>query len=240
MNRIVSLQNPEVKRLVKLRENPDFREQERSVLITGFKLIGELTERFTPKQIYAQSPYKNLPTTLVSSEVMKKITALNSPEPIAAEFPLPPSSDLNPLSFVLVLDRINDPGNMGTLIRTALALGWEGLFLLPGCVDPFHDKVVRASRAALFTLPWKKGSWEELLALKSENSLFVADMEGTPLPELQSPKSAFLLLSNEARGASLKAKQQGQSVCIPIQNEMESLNVAIAGALLMYHLRKKR
>jgi len=186
-----------------------------------------------PKCIFTEKPYP-LPHTLVSKSVMKKITALTSPEGIAAEFPLPHPSSLERKAPLLALERINDPGNMGTLIRTALALGWEGVFFLPGCVDPFHEKVIRSSRGALFHLPWKQGGWDEL---KKLNLIpYTADIEGRSLSEVKPEKELLLLLSNEAQGISEEGKRFGQKITIPMSGKMESLNVAISGAIMMYVL----
>ncbi|KAA6423787.1 MAG: putative tRNA rRNA methyltransferase slr1673-like [Trebouxia sp. A1-2] len=74
-------------------------------------------------------------------------------------------SDANTTSLqrLLVLERLQDPGNLGTLLRTAVALGWDACFLLPGCCDPFNDKALKAGRGAAFKLPTAKGKWDELL-----------------------------------------------------------------------------
>ncbi len=224
--KITSLQNPLVKHLVKLRTDGRYRQEQNSVLICGVKLVQELQEIVEPKARYNSEN--------VSPEVMKKITGLVSPEGIAAEFPLPSPSIIENRAPLLVLDQINDPGNMGTLIRTALALGWEGVFFLPGCVDPFHEKVIRASRGALFRLPWKEGSWEELKSLPL--TPYVADTNGRSLHDVKPSKNTLLLLSNEAQGLSEEGKAYGERITIPMSGKMESLNVATSGAIMMYEL----
>ena len=145
-----------------------------------------------------------------------------SPEPIAAEFSLPPPSELKNATPLLALDAIRDPGNLGTLIRTALALGWQGVFFLPGCADPFSDKVLRASRGALFRLPWREGSWEELAHLKKEEGLhaYSADVEGELVNKVTREKKMVLVLSNESQGITAQAKEFGQRVTIPMKGRM--------------------
>ena len=242
ISRIESLHNPLVKHLVKLREEKNYREQQGSVLITGNKLVYEVAAHLPPKKWFMTEEH---PTSaigkvyLVTPAVMKKITGLPSPEPIAAEFPLPGPQNLKGKAPLLALDAIRDPGNLGTLIRTALALGWAGVFFLPTCADLFHEKAIRASRAAPFHLPWQTGTWEELELLCKTHNLktYIADMEGTALTALQPSAHTLLVLSNEAQGVQGRAKGFGQKITIPMQGEMESLNVAVAGSILMYILK---
>ena len=153
---IASLHNPFVKHLVKLREDKKYREEHRSVLISGSTLVREISATNPPKHVFFDRSTESIENGIpVSHAVLKKITGLPSPEPIAAEFPLPHPSSLVGLAPILALDAIRDPGNLGTLIRTALALGWSGIYLLPTCVDFFHEKVIRASRGAAFRLHGK-------------------------------------------------------------------------------------
>lgn len=195
------------------------------MLISGVKLVREVSTHTKPLALYTEEN--------TSENVMKKITGLSSPEGVAAEFPLPKPSALQ-TGPLLVLDRLSDPGNVGTLIRTAIALGWAGIYFMPGTVDPFHEKVVRASRAALFRFPWQLGSWEELKQLKLEG--YVADIGGTPLDQVAPKKEIALVLSNEGQGVSDEGQTFGERITIPMHGEMESLNVAISGAILMYAL----
>ncbi len=232
--KILSQQNPIIKHLVKLRIDSGYRNEQKSVLVSGEKLVAELKSIIPPLRIFTERPYPS-DHILVSETVMKKITGLSSPEGIAAEFPLPHSA-LNLEGPLLVLDRINDPGNMGTLLRTALALGWKGVFFLPGCVDPFHEKVIRSSRGALFRLPWKEGGWDELKKLNF--SAYTADIEGRPLDEIEPKKDLILILSNEAQGVSKEGAAFGERITIPMKGEMESLNVAVSGGIMMYKLGK--
>lgn len=239
-----SLQNPLVKHCVKLRESPHYREEAGSVFVVGRKTVEELSSICPPKRVFfvEQEPlFSSQESYQVTEAILKKMSGLPTPEGIAAEFPLPAPSTLKKVHALLALDRISDPGNLGTLIRTALALGWEGVFFLPGCVDPFHEKVLRASRGTLFRFPWASGSWDELAHLKEQNVLtsYVADMEGSPLPSISFSERFLLLLSNEAQGVSTEGKLFGTPISIPMTDQMESLNVAVAGGILMYALKNR-
>lgn len=241
--KITSLHHPLVKHLVKIRENKIYRETAQTVLVPGKKLVKELAVLHTPKTVFALEeslPFEVPPTHLVTLDILKKVTGLSAPEGILAEFPLPQPSSLEGKSFLLILDQITDPGNLGTILRTALALGWEGIFFLPGCVDPFNEKVIRSSRGACFRLPFEIGNWEKVqeMATVLKAPVFLADLEGTPLNELTLYASrAFLILSNEAKGISTFGEKAGVKVTIPMPGSMESLNVAVAGGILMYYIR---
>lgn len=214
--KITSLNNPLVKHFVKLREKKQYREEHHSVLVASKKLIDEISKEVSPKRILQEA----------TPQVFKKITNQPSPEGIVAEFPLPEPSSLEGLDWVLVLDRVTDPGNMGSLLRTALALGWQGVLFLPGCVDPFCEKVISASRGALFFLPFCFGELHIALPL------VIADTKGKPLSPL---KRCALVLGNEANGVSPDI--EGEKICIPQKGQMESLNVAVAGGIMMYGLK---
>lgn len=203
----------------------------------GETLVREIGAHLSPKTQLATSPEQSAGYH-VSEEIMAKISGLPSPPNLAAEFPLPPAKDLSSCRRLLALDGVADPGNLGALLRSALAFGWEGVFFLPDCADPFHEKVIRASRGAPFRLPYAKGSWEVLRTFPHQGR-YVADLQGTPLDQLEPQNSCILLLSREGSGVSSAGQQWGQPVTIPMYGEMESLNVACAGAIFMHALQKQ-
>lgn len=211
--KITSLTNPLVKHFVKLRTKKRYREEHNSVVVASKKLVEELSRHTAPKVV----------VTDASEAVFQKMTGQKAPEGVVAEFPLPAPSKLGG-NYILVLDRITDPGNLGTLLRTALALSWDGVLLLPGCTDPFNEKAFTASRGALFKLPYAYGSVDQLSL-----PILVAAPKGTPFSPC---KKCALVLGNEAHGSEVK----GELITIPQSNEMESLNVAIAGGILMHGL----
>lgn len=238
--KITSLHHPLVKKLVKLREKASFRHEQNEVLVVGKTLVKEVAAKIQPLFIISSDAQfvSDFPVVEVGLEVMKKISGVLSPEPIAALFPFPTYSKKF-FGRVVVSDGISDPGNLGTIMRTALAFGWEALYLLPGSVDPFNDKVLRSSRAASFYLPILSGTWEAFIQFKNENHLELlgADLEGEPFEKSLSPKKIGLILGNESNGLSSLAKEFSKKVHIPIEDKMESLNVAVAAGLLLYHFR---
>lgn len=245
VQKIISLQHPHIKHLVKLRENRDYRYQTQSVVISGLKLIKELAAQFhfrsllleegfsPPFTAHAEQLYR------VTPQMIKKITGLRQPEPILAEIAMPKVHDLSSANFILVLDKISDPGNLGTLLRTACSLGWDGVFVTLGSTDPFNDKAIRAAQGATFMIPWKSGSLEELASLLKgkQMKLYAADAQGKDLSQVQFSPPLALALGNEAHGFATDIETRAERIAIPMQRKMESLNVASAGAILMYEMK---
>ena len=150
-----------------------------------------------------------------------------------AERPLPPSAR------VLLLDGVQDPGNAGTLLRTAAALGVHLTLALPGTVDLWNAKVVRSAMGALFTHPTTSCTWDELDRFRSAHDLVLwgADAGGTPLPAVgAAPGRLALAVGNEGNGLSDALRSRAaRLVSLPIATE--SLNVAVAAGILLYELR---
>ncbi|GMP32592.1 hypothetical protein CsSME_00006277 [Camellia sinensis var. sinensis] len=202
----------------------------------------------------------------VSSMVMKKLSGLQSTESVEAIALMKIPYTFHNLDDnwqeadchgwfpsphrILVLDGIQDPGNVGTLLRSALAFKWGGAFLLPGCCDPFNEKALRASRGASFQLPIVSGTWTHLEALRNKFHLKI--LAGHPESNEQSkPVSRLsqgladslanlplcLVLGGEGSGLSAKTRQVCELVSIPMVGQFESLNVSVAGGIFLYMLQ---
>jgi TrmH family RNA methyltransferase len=235
--------NPLVKHWAKLRLDREYRRQQGSLMIEGIKPILEVqseikcvicTEEKAPLFAHLADCW------IVSEAIMKKISGMTSPEGALAEVHLPSFSTLKGVKHLLALDGINDPGNLGTLLRTALALGWEGVYLLPNSCDLFNEKALRAARGAHFRLHLAVGTVQGLRQIAINNDLepLVAHLDGLAPEELSQQKGRLLVLGNEAHGASKEVHDFCSKITVPMQGEMESLNVAVAGGILMYLLRK--
>jgi TrmH family RNA methyltransferase len=241
---ISSLQHPLVKRLVKLRDSRPFRTQEKSVLIVGVTLVSDVAAHMPLKTLISVDPlpFNAQESYLAPPEVLKKIINISTDDLVAAEVELPLPSSLEGKKMIVVLDGLADPGNVGTILRTAVALGWDGAFLTPNTADPFNDKALRAARGAPLFLPLRQGNWEELAELVGSNQMtvYVADVEGKELQEASFKKPLALVLGHETQGPSEQAKKLGEAIMIPMESSMESLNVASAAAILMYQIRAKK
>ncbi|MCI0503060.1 MAG: RNA methyltransferase [Fusobacteria bacterium] len=141
---------------------------------------------------------------------------------------------------VLFLDSIQDPGNLGTIIRTGAALGIGGILLGPGCVDLYNDKVLRSSLGGLFSLPIVSVEYDDLKLFKKNNYNIIAmDLEGIKLSDYTFQEKTVIIIGNENKGISDAARKLTDSfINIPISEGMESLNASIAAAIVMYELNK--
>lgn len=225
-----------IKHLVKLRTSRKYRREVQRVFIEGRKIVTELGPSIQTLIVRKgeQIPLGGKETYIVSDQVFKKISGVKSPEGVAAEIKLPPLADLSKKKWILALDTINDPGNLGTLIRTALAFGFEGIFLTPCCVDPYNEKALRAAKGATFKMPMQIGS---LSSLSQNFHFYIADLEGECIDSIAFKSPAILLLGNESRGISKEVQKMGTPVTIPITSNVESLNVTIAGGILMHAIK---
>ncbi|CRX37432.1 TrmH family RNA methyltransferase [Estrella lausannensis] len=244
MREITSPANPLIIDLVKIRDDPKRRRRLNQILIEGVKLIEDiralmpLLKVFSTKEKWLEA-FAAEESYLISDAVLKKITATDNPEGVVALVPMPSIPLPEKITRLLVLDRLQDPGNVGVLMRSAFALSWDAVFFLSGTADPFNDKAVRAAKGATFRLPMVKGDFSKLQEIMSEHhlQLLAADMHGEPLAQGNVPDSHIALaLGNEGAGLSKEMVDSALKVSIPMREGAESLNVASSGAILMYEL----
>lgn len=186
----------------------------------------------------------SLPVYLASPADFQLISSLQHPEGVLAVLQLPerylslaPLTEL-PSGKGLILDAIQDPGNLGTLIRTADWFGIKQIVCLKGTVDCFNPKVLRSSMGSIFRVNIiYVDVWERGIASHADQ-IWIADMEGDALGEVKFGDNDWLLLGNEANGVGDKLRKvQGiQKVHIPGRGGAESLNVGIAGGILLWEL----
>ena len=145
---------------------------------------------------------------------------------------------------VLVLDRLQDPGNMGTLLRSAEACGFSGVMLIKGCTDPWAPKVARAAAGSLLRLPLLGASGGEQAAAILEahgKTVWCAAMgEGSECYRQDIAYNAAIIIGNEGGGASEELRAAARPISIPMEGLTESLNAAVAGSILMYESLRQR
>jgi TrmH family RNA methyltransferase len=238
MEMLESTENPKVRRLIQLLDDKKTRAQEKMVLLEGRKLIEEASHNCTGT-IYTTSQESVIPGwqhIIISEKIAKRLSRTEHSENVFAEVPIPPEAEK--MDYPLIaLDAVSDPGNMGTLLRTACAFGYKGVLLLPGSVDPFNSKVLRSSKGALFKLAYKHVSWKQLedLAQYLQLRLLGADLRGQAAKEIEGNRFV-LILGNEGSGLSEEGKRLTEKISLPMKGDMESLNVSVAGGILMYLL----
>ena len=235
---INSRTNKKVVHASKLKEKKAVKEFN-EFLIEGFKTLELALESGLVKEVYTLKELdinESIPQFIVSEEIIEKISFSKNPEGVVAICHtlngIPPQK----MEKVVYLDNIQDPGNMGTIIRTALALEYDAIILSENCVSIYNPKVVSATKGAMFLIPILIGDISEY---KSGHVIITSTLneKSIPLDKLERPQSFILVLGNEAHGVSENIVSQSDTfVKIPIKN-IDSLNVSIAGAILMYYLK---
>ena len=144
----------------------------------------------------------------------------------------------------VALDGVQDPGNLGTIIRTAVAAGAKGIFLLKGTVDPYNEKCVRSTMSALCNIPiFEDITLSEFYDFIKDNTIktYVTSLENAkPYHTISYAKRTMVILGNEGNGVSKEIIEMcDQAITIPMYGDIESLNVSIAAALCMYKVRER-
>jgi TrmH family RNA methyltransferase len=170
---------------------------------------------------------------IISEIVASKIAAVKESEGCFAEYVFPPQGIPAHIENALILDGLQDPGNVGTLLRTALALNVQTIFIIEPACDPWNPKTIRAAKGAQFDLSIISCTWDKI---PPQAPLLVADIEGENMREFLPPKNWFLVLGNEAHGHTVPQSLHPHFIKIPMPGPVESLNVSQAGAILLYML----
>lgn len=230
---IESLTNEHIKKIAKLNEKK-YRDEEGLFLVEGIHLVEEAKKKNLLKEII--TTITDTEGTLVSVEVMKKITKTESPVKMIG---VCKKMETNTLSnHVLILDNVQDPGNVGTLIRSALAFDFKTI-VLDNCADPYSPKVVRSTQGAIFQTNLIIGSAIDYIGdMKTDGyTLYGTSLQnGYPLKSFEKNEKLGIVLGNEGNGVRKEIlDMMDKNIFIEI-NEIESLNVAIAGGIIMYYL----
>jgi len=227
-------------------------------MVEGEKFIEEIPENYVIHHYIASrkfadthelSRYKNRARVeIIRDSIFNSIADTVSPQGIMAvceKIPHTLAEILQPNAFVLLAENLNDPGNIGTLVRTAAAAGANGAVFTPGSCDVFSPKVLRAAAGAVLRLPIiANAEPEETFAALKSNSIpiFAAHPRGNALPyELNLRENFCLLIGNESRGISEIAQNHADAlVRLPMTNDTESLNASVAGSILLYEAVRQR
>jgi len=253
---ITSTQNSKIKLVRQLLTQTKARKKQGAFVLEGIRLLEEaFNSHFSPELLLYTAELDQRGLSLVnkfeSGGVNCEITAPNvfnsasdteTPQGILAVYPLISLPIPERADFLLIADEIRDPGNLGTLMRTALAAGTDGVLLPPGTVDPFSPKVVRAAMGAHFHLPIKTASWPEIEKITRNLAVYLADMDQGPnlwQPDLTEPLG--IIIGGEAHGPGKNARGLTNKILhIPMSEKSESINAAAAGAVFLYEIRRQR
>ncbi len=248
---ITSLQNERVKLAHGLITGTKSRRKLGKVALEGARLIRDALEAgYLPDFILYDSSSESIRSLNVeadllfdvSPDVMQHLTATEHPQGVIGVFPLPTPSIPHSRDRILILDGLRDPGNLGTILRTAAAAGVDLVLLAPGCVDPYNDKVLRAGMGAHFRVPVIHQSWDKIAETCNGLIVSLADMHGDVAYDAADWSLGWaLIVGGEAQGASeATISLAHQRVFIPMAAETESLNAASAAAIILFEAARQR
>ena len=245
--RITARKNPLMQQVRRLLTSRKEREQTGLFVADGTKLLDEAI-RFWPgldTVILTDGVEVTLPAGVrevrVPEDVMSYISPMETPQGALFLCRLPEKTAFEPKPGMLLLDGIQDPGNIGTILRTANALGIT-VALLEGCADPYSHKVVRASMGAVFRTPVQMTTWEAAKAACAEKNIPIGvtaltdtakDLREAPLENMA------VVIGSEGRGVRQEVLNSVENaLIIPMEPGCESLNAAIAAAIVMWQMKK--
>lgn len=254
---ITSNQNPKIKLVRALLGRSKERREAGAFVVEGVRLTEEAANgdwRFETvlhddslndrgKLLVKQLKSRGIEVEEISSNIMKSLSDTESPQGILAVLQFSQSPVPSLLNFVLIPDQIRDPGNLGTLLRSAAATGVQAVFIPPETTDAFAPKVLRSGMGAHFKLPIHSMSWEEIenVVTLERLKVFLADMDGQSCWEVDLRQPVALVIGSEAEGASESARRLANGkISIPMSGMMESLNAGVAGSVLMFEAVRQR
>lgn len=241
MRTITSVSHDAIKEIVKLHASAS-KKHEKMFLVESFIFISSFIDHgYTCDSLYVtQVQYENYPVlcgqfqcTIVSDHVMQKISQAVTPSGMIGIFYKKESPSWNNVASGVVLAQISDPGNMGTLIRSAAAFGYTSVVVVEGC-SPYSYKAIQATAGTLPLVNLFVCTWQELVAHKKDMKLVALVVEGGKHPQEYKNQHALFVVGNEAHGLPQAWIKECDATCtLPMKREVESLNAAIAGSLVM-------
>ncbi|MDX1663525.1 MAG: RNA methyltransferase [Candidatus Promineifilaceae bacterium] len=252
---ITSLANSRVKQVRRLQTDRRYREREGAFVIEGSRWLSELPSLpYLPKAVFYTEAWQRRPehaailqdlgavAQIVSESVMEAMSDTESPSGVLAVLPMKTKPLPTQPTLLLILDQIRDPGNLGTMLRTAAAAGVEGILLSPGCVDPYNPKVVRSAMGAHLRLPLLQVNWTEISERSDGLSVWLAAADGAlPYTDVNWRTPSALIIGSEAHGAGDEASTlAGGTTYIPMYAETESLNAAMAAGIMLFEAVRQR
>lgn len=246
MEHITSLKNPKVAAWKALKDRKGRRESG-CFLVEGRKMVEEaLSSAFDVEAVLVQEGVSfpdglTMPVYELPAHVLAAVCDTKTPQGIAAVVRMKEQSALG--KHIVVLDGVQDPGNVGTIIRTADAAGLDGVLLSNQCADVFSPKVLRATMGSIFRMNLRTTDDlpGELTKLREKGySILSSQLDGTPFYEREKVAERFaLIIGNEGNGVSEQVQQTAtHQVRLPMRGGAESLNAAIAAAIMMYELMR--
>ncbi|WP_374687798.1 TrmH family RNA methyltransferase [Promineifilum sp.] len=252
---ITSRANTQVKYIRRLLAEKRFRHDERAFVVEGTRWLRELAlAQLTPRALFATPEWAAsdegqgltaalaVEPALVDEKVMAAMSDTETAPGVLAVLAMEPRPLPAAPTLLLILDAVSNPGNLGTILRTAAAAGADGVLLAPGSVDAYNPKVVRGSMGAILRLPVWQENWEVIGRLAAGLDVWLAAArDGVAHTAVDWRRPSAILIGSEAQGAGAQGERLATGrVTIPMRDETESLNAAMAAGILLFEAARQR
>lgn len=232
---IKSESNEKYKYLNKLKKKK-YRKKFNSFIVESIKIVEQIPDDFECEFVFVNEDMKDYETNfkkiVFSNKLFDKLSLLENPEGVSALLKIKKAKEISSYK-ILLLDHMQDPGNLGTIIRSAEAFSFKDIILVNNCVDLYNEKTIRASMGSIFRLNFLELNIDDLKNFK-DYKLILADMNGKSVDYYKSCDKIILAIGNEANGISKSLKDLSNDfVSIKMDGKIESLNAAIAASILM-------
>jgi TrmH family RNA methyltransferase len=248
---ITSTQNEKVKLVHALQREAKTRRKTGRIVLEGVRLVNDALQSGQQPDFILYTPYQHIHSlsldmlqeraVLVSDEVMRYVGDTQQPQGVIGVFPMPRAELPPDPQRILILDSIRDPGNMGTILRTAAAAGVQAVLLSPTCVDPYNPKVLRGGMGAHFRISVLETNWDTIRKYCYNTQIILADSQGEQqYDRVDWSKPWSLIVGGEADGAGEDALALAhRHIYIPMAGETESLNAAVAASIILFEARRQ-
>ncbi len=242
MEIITSLQNNKIKELNKLKEKKH-RDKTDLFLVEGDHLVNEAYKMNQLKEILCLESYVcdfDVPITYISEDVMKKLSCMKSISNVIGVCKKFKTKGYG--NRLVLLDGIQDPGNLGTIIRSSACFNFDTIVLGNNTVDLYNDKVIRSTEGMIFYENIIECDLNELLKeLKSNNyTIYTTDVNGGKiLTDVDFKEKIAIIIGNEGKGVSNIKEYADEALYIPMNKKCESLNASVATSIIMYEISKR-
>lgn len=248
---ITSTSNETIKYFISLNDKKT-RMNAKRFIVEGYHLVDEASKTNLLEAIISTDEKElkkinNVKRYLVNDAIINKIATTKNPQNILGIVKMLDHSITNLVPIIkenktklIMLDDVNDPGNLGTIIRTAAGLGYDGIIMSPNTVDLYNEKVIRSTQGVMFKIPIIKANLQEVIKLLKKEKVFCIGTALTNAKDVKhiTKKDKFAIcLGNEAKGISKEVlDNMDENVKIAMNNDVESLNVSIAAGIIMYEM----
>lgn len=248
---ITSTSNETIKYFISLNDKKT-RMNAKRFIVEGYHLVNEASKTNLLEAIISTDEKElkkinNVKRYLVNDAIINKIATTKNPQNILGIVKMLDHNITNLVPIIkenktklIMLDDVNDPGNLGTIIRTAAGLGYDGIIMSPNTVDLYNEKVIRSTQGVMFKIPIIKANLQEVIKMLKKEKVFCIGTALTNAKDVKhiTKKDKFAIcLGNEAKGISKEVlDNMDENVRIAMKNDVESLNVSIAAGIIMYEM----